>query len=368
MVPLSHAVFDLKFHPNRQQILGVAGSDGSVSIYSVSKDENSDERPVPQIQHSWSISAEHPGISALYFSWFPKDWFPLASMPYTDGFVVSFSNGLVRNYIIQPEPGESYDIAKYKGSTKGEALKFLASEYLPERRKDIEPWFLALARYGNPNLPGGMESFMFAGDDMGTLWTQSYAYPEDENYSNELEEMWPQCSHRDTDDNGRHHPAGGVTSILPLPIMHLVKGAPIILTGSYDEYIRVYHATIKGYVLAEKRLGGGVWRLLIINVETIRNKAADLGEPVSEIRYLILASCMHAGTRIVRVTWKRARLSDLEIGDWNIEVIAQFTEHESMNYASGVWRGGGDATPGTELVCVSTSFYDKRLCLWKAQI
>jgi diphthamide biosynthesis protein 7 len=362
VVPLPHAVFDLKFHPIRQHILGVAGSDGSISVYSVSKDDHN--AGYPQIQHMWTTSVERPGVPALYFSWFPKDWFPLASIPYTDGFVVSFSNGQTRNCVLEPLSGKSYDIAKNKAGS----WSFLTSEYLPERRKNIEPWFLALAKYENPRLPGGMESYMFTGDDMGTLWKQSYAFPDDGDHSYELAEMWPRCDYTNTDDEGRHHTAGGVTSILPLPIMHLVKNAPIILTGSYDENIRVYHATYKGSVLAEKRLDGGVWRLQIINVEDIKNRVAAFGNPVSEIRYLILASCMHAGTRILRVTWKRTHLSDNEIGDWDIEVLAQFTEHESMNYASGVWRGGNDATTGTELVCVSSSFYDKRLCLWKVQI
>ncbi|EEA18997.1 hypothetical protein TMatcc_010460 [Talaromyces marneffei ATCC 18224] len=368
VVPLPYAVFDIKFHPIRQHILGVAGSDGSISVYSVSKEDHRDRTTDPQIQHYWTSSAEHPGVSALYFSWFPEDWFPLASIPYTDGFVVSFSNGTTRTCVLDPLPGKSYDIAKNKGSKNGGSWQFISTEYLPERRKNIEPWFLALAKYQNPNLPGGMESYMFTGDDMGTLWKQSYSYPDDGDHSYDLEEMWSRCDYTNTDDEGRHHTAGGVTSILPLPISHLVKKAPIILTGSYDEYIRVYHTTFKGSVLAEKRLGGGVWRLQIIDIENITNRAAAAGEPFSEIRYLILASCMHAGTRIVRVIWKRSRLSNDEIGDWDIEVLALFTEHESMNYASGVWRGGNNATTGTELVCVSSSFYDKRLCLWKAQV
>lgn len=365
MVPLPYAVFDIKFHPIRQHILGVAGSDGSNSVYSVSKDDQSvsDSTTGPQIQHMWTTSTERPGISALYFSWFPEDWFPLNTVPYTDGFAVSFSNGQTRIYVLEPLRGKSHDLAKNMGD-----WKYIIHEYLPERRKNIEPWFVALAKYENPNVNGGMESYMFTGDDMGTLWKQSHTYPEEGQFSQDLEEMWSFCDYINTEDGGRHHTAGGVTSILPLPIAHLVKKAPILLTGSYDEYIRVYHATFKGSVLAEKRIGGGVWRLQIINVEDIRNRAAAFGEPVSEIRYLILASCMHAGTRIVRVTWKRKHLATDEVGDWDIEVLAQFTEHESMNYASSLWRGGNEATTGSELMCVSSSFYDKRLCLWKVQI
>ncbi|KAI5278618.1 hypothetical protein KEM52_004644, partial [Ascosphaera acerosa] len=66
-------------------------------------------------------------------------------------------------------------------------------------------------------------------------------------------------------------------------------------------------------------------------------------------------------------------------------VLAEFTEHESMNYASGVWVGApGSAGAGAgsreaeeesrsrsrsrTVTCVSSSFYDKRLCLWKARV
>ena len=73
-------------------------------------------------------------------------------------------------------------------------------------------------------------------------------------------------------------------------------------------------------------------------------------------RYTILASCMHAGARIVRIQ------ADDE-GNWSIEVLAKFEEHKSMNY-------GSDAQPEASgysgpRIIVSTSFYDKLLCLWR---
>ena len=57
----------------------------------------------------------------------------------------------------------------------------------------------------------------------------------------------------------------GVTAILPLqPVFH---GEQVLLTGSYDEYVRVLLPVEGGKrpkLLAEKRLGGGVWRLNIL--------------------------------------------------------------------------------------------------------
>lgn len=72
----------------------------------------------------------------------------------------------------------------------------------------------------------------------------------------------------------------------------------------------------------------------------------------------ILASCMHAGTRVLRLC-----KGD---GEWRFEVTARFTEHESMNYGSDVQPLEPDAAEGGRIrTVVSTSFYDKRLCVWK---
>ncbi len=143
-----------------------------------------------------------------------------------------------------------------------------------------------------------------------------------------------------------HTHMAGVTAILPLQYeLHAEK---LLLTGSYDEYVRLLlpidgHARPK--VLAEKKLGGGVWSLKIL-------------EKVAEgPAFRILASCMHAGSRILEVRQ--------EGGKWLIDILAKFVEHESMNYASaGRPRYG---TAGVEgFTIVSTSFYDKKLCVWEA--
>ena len=64
---------------------------------------------------------------------------------------------------------------------------------------------------------------------------------------------------------------------------------------------------------------------------------------------------MHAGTRIVKLS-----RGEQDENDWTFEVLARFEEHKSMNYGSDVQPGEGKVK-----TMVSTSFYDKLLCLWR---
>lgn len=146
----------------------------------------------------------------------------------------------------------------------------------------------------------------------------------------------------DTKQIGRHN--YGVTAILPLHINQESQEF-ILLTGSYDDHIRVYVAGHIPRLLAKMDLGGGVWRL-----KAIRHDADSEG--AGNWTATVVASCMYAGARIVRLS-----------GSWydcNIEVLARFEEHESMNYGSDFQRRG-DGKPAR---IITTSFYDKRLCQW----
>ena len=78
---------------------------------------------------------------------------------------------------------------------------------------------------------------------------------------------------------------------------------------------------------------------------------------------------MHAGARVVEVS----HIVDRPDGDrdgesWSVRVLAEFTEHTSMNYASDVWTFQREATGDAKLFCVSSSFYDKRVCVWNISI
>ncbi|KAL8805615.1 MAG: hypothetical protein Q9182_001880 [Xanthomendoza sp. 2 TL-2023] len=147
----------------------------------------------------------------------------------------------------------------------------------------------------------------------------------------------------------------GVTTIVPL-WMDAHHGREAILTGSYDEYVRLLflvHGSTRVEIAAEKRLGGGVWRL----------KPIEWPEDITAVsgcRFVVLASCMHAGCKIFEVR----RDAD---NQWAIEVLAEFTDHQSMNYASDFQARPDGRRNFQENTYVSTSFYDRKLCIWKVE-
>ncbi|KAK4240766.1 hypothetical protein C8A03DRAFT_41782 [Achaetomium macrosporum] len=143
----------------------------------------------------------------------------------------------------------------------------------------------------------------------------------------------------------RGHDAG-VTAILSL--FEQEDGHELIVTGSYDEHVRLFSVPPFGKPrkLAESCLGGGVWRLKLIDLENRPNQDYTW-------KARILASCMHAGARVVELL----RTTDSE---YRFNVVARFEEHKSMNYGSDFQPEMKD-----ELTIVSTSFYDQLLCLWR---
>lgn len=201
---------------------------------------------------------------------------------------------------------------------------------------DLEAWTLAFQPDGNGLLSGG--------DDSVLRYCSLPSIPSAQSTPTSLEEMFDeQMSSRSTWADRRIHGAG-VTAILPL-------GGDVIITGSYDDHIRILHAPLVGrkIVLAEMNLGGGVWRLKIPSEPT--ELFAENSEHSVEV--LLLVSCMHAGTRIVKI------LRNSET--WSFEVLAKFEEHKSMNYGSDVQPGHR----GESITFISTSFYDRLICLWR---
>lgn len=81
---------------------------------------------------------------------------------------------------------------------------------------------------------------------------------------------------------------------------------------------------------------------------------------------------MHAGTRIVQVIHeeKKKKKDDDEDDEWRFHVLAKFEEHESMNYGSDVQpeKKKEREEEKERKKIVSTSFYDRRLCLWTVEI
>ncbi|KXT01333.1 hypothetical protein AC578_2710 [Pseudocercospora eumusae] len=209
------------------------------------------------------------------------------------------------------------------------------------QQHELEAWTMAFTTQTALTLSGG--------DDILLQCSQI----QDEGEDMHIEALWK--------DRKLHE--AGVTAILPL-------SDTLVVTGSYDDHIRVLSLPSVGrrQTLASLYLGGGVWRLKVlaqekaaVAVPTCQNmqEASDsaLRQPCTSL--VLLASCMHAGARIVRLVRSRDE-------EWTFEVLARFEEHKSMNYGSDVQpeRKGPGGSGGVRSI-VSTSFYDRLLCLWK---
>ncbi|RMZ85423.1 hypothetical protein DV737_g794, partial [Chaetothyriales sp. CBS 132003] len=166
--------------------------------------------------------------------------------------------------------------------------------------------------------------------------------------------------------DGRCHEAG-VTAILPLtPPPPPNKGSstsvpdpvPIpILTGSYDEYIRLFCLSptshkLSRQPLASLNLRGGVWRLQLMD-HYAGVIAAAQPDTTALLRYqqhyIILVSCMHAGARILRVAITTYHDNDGD-GEWkwecDIQMAAVFGRgHETIVYACDFVREWRVAEP-----------------------
>ncbi|KAL8752419.1 MAG: hypothetical protein Q9199_005760 [Rusavskia elegans] len=146
----------------------------------------------------------------------------------------------------------------------------------------------------------------------------------------------------------------GVTAIVPL----WTDKGDVMLTGSYDEYIRVLHikkGRTKATVMAERQLDGGVWQLKLLQRPSNPQDPAGYSFPV-------LASCSQAGCKIVEIHCGGE-------GNWNIEVLAVFMDPESIRplYYASDFQVGLNGREVEDMTYVSTSFYDKKLCVWKVE-
>lgn len=278
---------------------GVATSTGAFAIYELESWKRN-----PKITHIKTIQYFPEDVLITAFSWHPESYM----------IGMTLSNKEVHLGIIDTEndtdPPSTMEVARH----------------------DLEAWTMAFLSDGSGILSGGDDSTLryvelTEGTETSVPWTDKKIH------------------------------GAGVTAILPI---HLDDEGALIVTGSYDDHIRFLHVSTAGQreVLAETNLGGGVWRLKLLD----RNPKLPVHHGVEKWRsepppeaILLLVSCMHAGTRIVKLT------KDVN-KDWQFEVLAKFEEHESMNYGSDCQP---DLTEGGERTFITTSFYDRRLCLWR---
>jgi diphthamide biosynthesis protein 7 len=315
-LPTPSAILDVHFVDRIQAVaFAAATSTGSVSIYNlnISPEQSPAIVPVETVQYG------------------PKDVLITAFAWHPDGIELgmTLSSGQIRlGRILSNTP-------------RGRAL--LSKDVTTH---DLEAWTVAFLSDGSGILSGG--------DDCALCFTELPQHPMDcyEDLISKPEYApWVNSSWTDKKIHG-----AGVTAILPV---YWDEVNMLILTGSYDDHIRLIQAPTSGRrtVLAEMNLGGGVWRLKVLDRQSSQPQRPKWHpwtcDPVPD-EVLLLVSCMHAGARIVRLS--RAKET------WQFEVLAKFEEHKSMNYGSDCQsekNGQGQWT------FITTSFYDRLLCLWR---
>jgi diphthamide biosynthesis protein 7 len=309
-LPTPSAILDVHFGPTYvpSHYFGVATSTGSFNIYKLREDldehSNSLARTPPRIEHFQTYQHFPEDVLVTAFSWHPNG----------DSVGMTVSTGAVY-------------LGNVHLSDKDHNVFAMAVGH-----HELEAWTLAFTRDGLSLYSGG--------DDSALNFVECPKPPEcsspDLNAEDELTILW-------TDK--RIHGAG-VTAILPL---FADVYSALVLTGSYDDHIRLIRVPTVGRrtVLTELNLGGGVWRL-----KRLDSSSGDPG-PLNEI--LLLASCMHAGARILKLTQD-------EESNWQFKVLAKFEEHKSMNYGSDCQSLLNTKEQRT---FITTSFYDRLLCLWR---
>lgn len=121
--------------------------------------------------------------------------------------------------------------------------------------------------------------------------------------------------------------AAGVTSFLSF-------AQHTLITGSYDENLRIFDTRSLRQPVSDLQLGGGIWRI----------------KPSKCDPNILLCACMYKNFTLCHINGER---SDLKI-------VGEFTKHENICY-------GADWAPnrlknGCQ-VMVTCSFYDKLLCI-----
>ncbi|KAK4452093.1 hypothetical protein QBC34DRAFT_399156 [Podospora aff. communis PSN243] len=323
---LPSAILDLHFNPNYgyQDCCGAVSSTATLAMFRFCPDQDQPLRHIRTMDmaimagSAGDAESEPKDLLFLSFCWHPSRSDTIAVTTST-GNVHLVSLGSIEggSWVLNPEPVITHT---------------------------LEAWCVAVSpTLKVPGQDGGDSFTVFSGGDDSALRYRSFARATDLRTTDFISTPGDI-----TVAIKRQHDAG-VTAILPLAMQE--TGSEFVLTGSYDDHIRLFAVGPAIYgpsvtrMLAERNLGGGVWRLKLV---TVKNKPGN-----GTWAATILASCMHGGARIVE-------LVKTEAGDYQFHVVGSFVEHKSMNY-------GSDFQPGETggLTVVSTSFYDKLLCLWE---
>jgi diphthine methyl ester acylhydrolase len=360
------AVLDLHFCPYDVTLFAACTSTSQLFFFRlVNFGHEVQGKPIDQLilkVGSLDIGADRT-ILATSFAWEPQ---PITADPNYMSFAVAFSSGEVKLLRVKQNMSSNNKCDLQ--------MTYEASIYPPHM---LEAWTVAFADISTPE--ESRINLLTGGDD--SILAFHFIQTESDSGQSIATQLF---------QDRKSHTAG-VTAILPIfGTDQILARTRVFVTGSYDEYLRVFTfeelLPQKRKLVAELSLGGGVWRL-----RKLADYPDEEGQGVLVSSVLLLACCMHAGVRIIRITRRVSQNTSEDSCMWRIDVIGKFTEgHDSMCYAAdsvdvrklvrvndhknsatrpdpSAKRSGQpdyDNEPPQDFVVVSTSFYDRKICAW----
>ncbi|XP_055388940.1 diphthine methyltransferase [Condylostylus longicornis] len=128
----------------------------------------------------------------------------------------------------------------------------------------------------------------------------------------------------------------GVTAMLSHPKME-----NILITGSYDDRLRIFDTRNLKNSVKEVNLEGGIWRIR--------------SDPITHNQNLLLCACMYKNFTIVKI------FDDSQ----NMEIKGAYEEHESICYGADWCQTFEENEKLNNLIMGTCSFYDHKLCVSK---
>lgn len=385
------AIVDIHFHPSDGTLFGAATSTGKVHLFRFIKHGDVlGRRVITKLLPLGSVivsDLDEHGLAPLVtqFTWFPgvhtKGVLGISDVQdICFAAVTSFGETkLVRTSV--PRIKDLYD------QRVGQDLEFPPASITDIHKHELEAW--TVASFVLPNsqdtIKGTVTHMILSGGDDSALIASAMNLPP----GVMPEQTSASISPSDTDEltamqlwkDRRNHTAG-VVAILPLPLLTTLisKADPSsqhrafipLVTGSYDERLRVFEidpATRRAMFVTETSLGGGVWRLKVLDQYTTLARGSNQQQHL-QYHTLILVSLMHGGAAVLRLTYT-PNASET----WTIEVLTTFRAgHESMVYCCDAILEPMTEDDGPSSIAehtapsytiVSTSFYDMKICTWR---
>jgi len=364
-------IYDIHFHPKYKDMLGVATSDAEIHFFSVTARHTAEENKLSRLQFVYHghipIEAPHPSDGHLaivtQFHFIEQDLRPLSR----DFHVLLIATTQFGNTKIvkttlparstDPEPGHSIPFQHV---------------LVHKQSFDLEAW-ATLPLTGTTT----EQLLILSGGDDSQLIISSVASLQLTGPTNaeiDLEMLTTTNLHIDR----RTHEAG-VVSICSLGVCPPSPQDPspsavpspasketLILTGSYDENLRLFLLThsssdyppVALKLLTELKLNGGVWRIELLDQYLTSTDSEGIIH-----NYILLLAGHTAGAFIIRLSCK---ISEDKAADWQYDFTIEkhFTDHESLVYAVDA-KHTGNSEPHRKWDIISTSFYDKRVCNWE---